>query len=297
MKHSSERVIRLRFDDRRPFGSPQHYFHFVWGYLLPALDRILQDAVRDAGHVYELQSCGPMMDPRSRELAGWLEPSLRIVDAMQPGEAATAGQLVPRWDWWLRGRTSLRIRWASRLHQLGLRHPVLRGIDRVRDFILARALAGPPPSPETARQGAEWLLLKRSDEPSFYRPDGPAEKPNYGLTRRSIANLEALAAELESRGRPVRIYEPGQDDLATQVRTYHAAAGVIGIRGAELANIVWMRPGSGVVMLVTPVKRENNVARHLAMVRGLRMQQIAVDSDRPIASADSVWQATVEAGR
>ena len=58
-----------------------------------------------------------------------------------------------------------------------------------------------------------------------------------------------------------------------------------------------MRPGSGVVMLVTPVKRENNVARHLAIVRELRMQQIAVDSDHPIASAASVWQAIMDAGR
>ena len=238
-----------------------------------------------------------MMDLRSRELAEWLEPSLRIVDVAQPGEANAAGKLVPRWDLWLRGGTSLRIRWASRLHRLGLRHPVLCGVERVREFILGHALSGPPPSTDSVREGAEWLLLKRSEEPSFYRPDGPAEKPNYGLTRRSIANLDALAAELESRGMPVRIYEPGQDDLATQVRTYHAAAGVIGIRGAELANIVWMRPGSGVVMLVTPVKRENNVARHLAIVRGLRMQQIAVDSDHPIASADSVWQAAVDAGR
>ncbi len=297
MNHSSERVIRLRFDERRPFGNHQHYFHFVWGYLLPALDRILQNAVRDAGHVYELESCGPVMDPRIRELAAWLEPSLRIVDAAQQGETSATEQLVPRWDWWLRGRRSLRIRWAARLHRLGLSHPVLDGIDRVHDFILSHALAGPPPSPETAREGADWLLLKRSDEPSFYRPDGPAEKPTYGVTRRSIANLEELAAELESKGLPVRIYEPGRDTLATQVQTYHAAAGVIGIRGAELANIVWMRPGSGVVMLVTPINLETNVARHLAIVRGLRMQQIAVGSNHPIASADSVLRAAADAGR
>lgn len=293
---ADDRVIRLRFDDRRPWGSRQHYFHFLWGYLLPALDQVLLDLREAPARAYALQSCGPVMDQRIREIGAWLAPSLRIVETEpSAGGAAFDERFVPRWDLWLRGRSSLRPRLLQRLHGLGLRHPVLDGIARVRDFAVSRALGEPataaPALPAEERSG-EWLLLKRSDEPSFYRRGGPAEKQRYGVTRRSIANLEELAAALARDGLPVRIYEPGRDDLAHQVRAYHAAAGVIGIRGAELANIVWMRPNSRVVMLVTPVKRENNAALHLAIACGLRMRQLAVDSDHPVVEARRVLDAS-----
>jgi hypothetical protein len=288
---------RLEFDARRPFGNAQHYFHFMWGYLLPALDRILSDLPGPPSPGFEVQSCGPVMDPRLRELAGWLDVPIRFAGAEEAEGRPVRVELVPRWDLWLRSRTSFRLRLALAMSRAGRRHPVLAGIERVREFVLSHARgsgihdAGNGDSTSVARgpcETGDWLLLKRSEEPAFYREGGPAEKPTYGVTRRSIANLESLTAELARRGLPVRIYEPGRDDLAQQVRRYQAAAGVIGIRGAELANIVWMKPGSRVVMLVTPVKRENNVARHIALVCGLKARRIHVGSDHPIVSADEV---------
>lgn len=307
---SNRQWVRLKFDGRSRFGSRQHYFHFTWGYLLPALDRMLPVAPDPPGVGFELESCGPSMDPRMREVAEWIAAPVRIVPPETGGKPADLEERLARWDVWLRGRTSLPIRLASGLHRHGLRHPVLAGIERVRDFVLMRALAEGGPRTETptslapsnessaptAPERREWLLLKRSEEPSFYRVGGPAEKPTYGVTRRSIANLDALAGELARRGLPIRIYEPGLDALAQQARTYHAAAGVIGVRGAELANIVWMRPRSGVVMLVTPVERENNVARHIALVCGLRARPIRVASDHPVVSPDDVMREIERAG-
>lgn len=285
---ASRSWIRLNFDGRSRFGNHEHYFHFTWGYLLPLIDRILSIPEDAPPPGIEVQSCGPTMDPRFEDVARWVEVPLRV--AQMRGETVKSEEWVARWDVWLRSRFALRVRIASALHARGLRHCVLTGIERVRAFAIARALAESTSAASTERAGREWLLLKRSEEPSFYRVGGPAAKPTYGVTRRSIANLEELGGELSRRGLPVRIYEPGRDDLAAQIRTYHDAAGVVGIRGAELANILWMRPGSGVVMLVTPVKRENNVARHIALVCGLAARPIPVESDHPVVSADALMR-------
>ncbi len=290
MPAATPSVRRLRFDTRPPFGSRQHYFHFMWGYLMPALNRTLVEP--KPGCVYELDSCGPVMDERIREVVDWLGAPFRIRASGQDGGdlQPDAGECVPRWDFWLRGRSHLRIQSQIRLHRLGLVRPVLAGIERVAAHLVARALARRRDSLESTVDSG-WLLLRRSEEHEFYRAGGSAEKPGYGTARRGIANLEELAAALERAGVPIRIYEPGRDPLARQVETFHRAAGIVAIRGAELANVAWMRPGSGVVMLRTPVGRENNVSAHLAFSRGLRFRSVPVDSEHPVVPAERVLNA------
>ena len=71
----------------------------------------------------------------------------------------------------------------------------------------------------------------------------------YGVGRRSLEGVGAAASVLRGRGYRVRVFEPGAHTLREQIRAFHASKGVIGIVGAELANILWMTPGSKVIVV------------------------------------------------
>ena len=184
---------------------------------------------------------------------------------------------------------------STRLHRMGLRFRVLEGMDRVILHLLAAAgcsqdlveSRGADPAPDQM-DPRPWLLLKRSDEPAFYGPEGSADKSHYGVGRRAIANLAELTDDLRHGGLPVQTYEPGRDTLVQQIRTFHRADGVIAIRGAEFANVAWMRRGSAAIMLATPKKRPNHYASGLAGARGVRFKLISVASNYPEVSAATV---------
>jgi capsular polysaccharide biosynthesis protein len=110
------------------------------------------------------------------------------------------------------------------------------------------------------------------------------------MKRRSILNIDSLAEELATAGWPVRIYEPGTANLVEQASTFHHCAGVIGIRGAELANIVWMRPGAKVLMLANPVGIENYGAFNLANTLKVGFDQLMVSNRFPSVSASEIIQ-------
>jgi hypothetical protein len=278
-----ERWRAMLFDPVPKFGSPEHYFHFLLGYLLLGLHAATAERQVD-GIVF--RSCGPTMDPRIREACALLGLQC-VIEPPLSGLGHECGVRAPRWDRWLRrGRPD------------GIEHADLTGArlepvgdDSVPDSMRAirdRLLNAAAPHAEPSGTGP-WLLLRRSPEPDFYRRGGPAENPGYGSGRRAIGNLDELAGELTGVGLAVRIYEPGAADLADQIRTFHNARGVIAIRGAELANLIWMAPGSRVVMLATPMRtRETYVSWNLAAVMGIEFTQIVVDSDFPRIASETV---------
>jgi hypothetical protein len=50
---------------------------------------------------------------------------------------------------------------------------------------------------------------------------------------------------------------------------FHKSTGVAGIRGAEFANMIWMRPGSTVIMLEPPRMLDYGVQHLLANLLNL----------------------------
>ena len=290
----SQRWRGVRFDPIRGFGSREHYFHFLLGYLLPGLHAAA--GRRDGGDRPDgltFVSCGPVMDTRIREACALLGLACAIeAGPCEPRRGASGDDCVtaPRWDRWLfRGHPDrLRpARWLRDRWEEVIGRSVPLAIRAMRDRLLE---AADPPSVGTRAEGP-WLLLQRSVEPDFYRPGGPAEIASYGAGRRAIVNIEELAGELAHAGLPVRIYEPGAAELGDQIRTFNTARGVIGIRGAELANATWMAHGSQVVMLATPMREENHMAWNLARTMGLDFRRVAVDSEYPRVAAATVLTA------
>src|SRR5262245_48521827 len=73
----------MAFDERRGTRVQEHFFHFMWGYLLPAASAIIDmqagastDRVRDE---FVFSSCGPVMDAKTAEMARLLGIESSIV--------------------------------------------------------------------------------------------------------------------------------------------------------------------------------------------------------------------------
>jgi hypothetical protein len=95
------------------------------------------------------------------------------------------------------------------------------------------------------------LILQRSAEPTFYQAGGGARRETYGLGRRSFLGIKEGHAQLEALGIPCLTYEPGIHNLACQINHFSACAGIIGVRGAEFANVVWMPASTNTFMFMS----------------------------------------------
>lgn len=243
-------------------GSKEHYWHFMLGYLLPSLHHILKisDSSPACAPKFIFEDCGPVMNGLIKEVADLFSIQYRIeqTQSTSPANVVT----VPRWDILLR-RSFFFLVWRRRfVTDLSLRNTknfpkrVRRSIAiaqqslqlkkdllGVRDAILARIgdLKTAPP--------AGMLLLKRSDMPAYYSQNGQARKKGYGNSRRSMLHLEEGMKLLREHEIAATIYEPGKYSLVEQIHTFYNADGVIAIRGADLANMLWLKPGSLVLMV------------------------------------------------
>ena len=278
MKRKTPFTLWPQFGGEKPFGSREHYFHFLLGYLLPGLFRSL-----GRGHSGTFLSCGPLMDPLIHQACALLGLDARI----DRGDSSLPDARVPcpRWDQWLTHPNR-----KSAVDRLG---DMLPGSTRRQLAYIRRQLldAANSQSSTVFTGNEEWLLLRRSPPHTFYHPQGAAQYSGYGTERRAIQNLPQLATAMTDAGLSVRIYEPGVHTLDHQIRTFHNARGVVGVRGAEFANLVWMRKGAHALMLATPISRENNASRNLAAVRGIHFSSLSVDGSHSHVNPDRLMAA------
>jgi hypothetical protein len=259
----------MAFDQRRGTGVQEHFFHFMWGYLLPAAYAIVDMQARasaDRGRdEFVFTSCGPVMDAKTAEMARLLRIESSIVhDEREGRRPGTITVPVQRWDSFLceysassrlprRAAAFRTLRQAAR--QRGLppavwsRRRIVGEIQHLRQVVLdgVRARDHGASSGEAA---PGYYILKRSEEPSYYSPArGRARTPTYGTSRRSLLGIDRAAAALSRESRSVGVFEPGRHTLTEQIRAFRGCRGIIAIRGAELANIVWLNAASKVIVI------------------------------------------------
>lgn len=242
-------------------GSKEHYWHFMLGYLLPSLHHIIKvsESSPASSLTFVFEDCGPVMNGLIEEMADLFSIQYRIEKNQSTN--ATNVITVPRWDILLR-RSFFFLIWRRRfVTDLSIRNTrnfpkrVRRSITisrqsfqlkkdllSVKDAILSRIN-----NLETA-PSAGMLLLKRSEMPAYYNKNGAALKKGYGNSRRSMLHLEEGMKLLREQEISATIYEPGKYSLVEQIHTFYNADGVIAIRGADLANMLWLKPGSLVLM-------------------------------------------------
>lgn len=286
---------QLAWDGRVSFGSRQHFYHFLLGYLLPAL-HVVRTHGRDRHYV--LESCGPVMDPLIDDAMALLGVVHWSVDSTVARDSIAARLVVPRWDVRLlrdqlvgsEERPHHRIRAmrddlrahpdvAAELERSDTIPRLLADIADLRRSLIEAA--GLTTSPSMMTGEGRYLVLRRSEQPAFYAQGGPAEIPGYGTYRRTLHGIDEGVTWLSRHGYAVSSFEPGAHSLREQIRAFGSSAGAIGIAGAEFANVVWMSPGSRVVVLRPTVMDHPFVTEILAHLLGIDYVEILVEGTTP----------------
>lgn len=298
--------IKLYFADRIKRGSVENYWHFMLGYYLPLMHYFL-DAEKKQVEIdhsqFLIHHCGPIMNKIIEESLSELKINYAFVDNLKlvdPGRRSFSRRVyqklfrifgrttnigytctkingdvvIPRWDIQLSKNSS---------------HPVsfLRTIDSLRDS-LQRKLATAYCCPEDKVEG-KFLLIKRSPQPSYYDDRRKGEWSGYGTGRRALLGLDEACERLNSKGIDTIIYEPGTHDMACQINHFFRCSGLIGVRGAEFANMFWMRPNAKVILINTPYfkKRLKDIPppRKLASLLALDYHEIEHNEESPVLDA------------
>jgi hypothetical protein len=271
--------ILLEFErsDDHDSGWKEHFFHFLWGYLLPAIREILKfDHEFRNNTAFEMESCGPVMDPLIIESGALLCLNIRILS--DRNKSLHRCITVPRWDKILRHCTNWHYDNYGSLpagKNLLLFHPsaipngnlFYEDVNTVRTAFLKNIDLKPD-------EFQRVLVMKRSEEHPYYKPGGGAIRPTYGNSRRALTGVDDAIKVLQEKGYCVYSFEPGQLPLIEQIRCFYNAETIIGIRGAEFANMIWMKPGSTVVMLEPPYMSTTGVQPLLAGLLGLDFIQV-----------------------
>jgi hypothetical protein len=262
------RNLYLTCDETIPCGSVEHYYHFLWGYLLPTCHYLITRAEpaltatppwrrwlarlgRQLRHHtgldrrYVFRSCGPLMDPLIAETLSALGRRFSIIDKHLHSGYDGADKVFPaRWDVWLH-HVWFKLGDAANYPGTLLTQP--EHFLQVRQHLLDVFLTDKSRR-DTRTADAPYLILKRSAQHAFYERGGKAEIATYGTGRRTLHGLEAAQACLADHGIPCRIFEAGQHSLREQINAFHHCRGIIAMRGAEVANMIWMQPRSQVIL-------------------------------------------------
>ncbi len=213
-KRDTIRLIPVGFG-----GSIQHYFHFIFGLVLPV--SILMR--KTPTHVtFVVPRCGPFTDV----LQSIFPTRLLIDDSPQQCKLPFA--------------------------ELVSMHPAHIQIDeqtliRFRQDIAERL------GLELAPSSCSVVLIERLAPHPFFLSD-EAEEKDGGSNRRSILNHEQLSETLRASLKDTcefRNVQLENMDFADQIAAFNAASLVIGQHGAGLTNVCWMNSGAQVLEIRT----------------------------------------------
>ena len=206
-------------DVRNRYGSVEHYYHFLFGFLAPIL----------------LQPASELSEPQIIRSCGVLDDHIRALNLPQL-------TIVPKSEW-----TSLLAGQHRRRILCGLDDPAAFDrptLERFKDVVLDRL------SVEHTAPTERILVIGRGRSPDFYQSDASEIKASANI-RRSVPNLSDICAAIEQRGRAVLHAELEAERFHAQVRLFANTRTIIAQHGAALANMLWMAPG-GTVIEINP---------------------------------------------
>lgn len=289
--------IRLKSVKGRDF--PEEFYHFMLGYCLPGMNELLKRL--EGSHISEvdIEKYGPIMDQKFAELLNLFSIHHRFVEPHEDTPPGTATIYPPRWDIWsfdiisyrsLGVFAKMKVLAKSILqkpyavdsfwwNQKGFR----KEIKRLTQHILERLDI-------MDNSSNEILLLKRSGRSELY--DKQKERGNlhrYGVERRALIGLEEAQKKFVGNGLNMIIFEPGEYSLVEQIRKFRACSAIVTIRGAELANVMWMKPGTKAVVIDGFGNSVNSPTQILADIMGVKFDVIRIPkNDYPELDGDLI---------
>lgn len=302
MNTKSDRMLikyYLKFDSINGVGSSEHFFHFMWGYLLPALNEIMNIESdfhsKRISKKYIFMSCGPVMDDLTNEMLSLYNCNYEIIDkSILDIEEKHTKILVPRWDTLLKDFITIKYTqfissnfksiFTARplenllllLKQKKVKSDLLASILKVKANIVHKIDNSFSTSNININTDS-YLILKRSPQPKYYDKEGKADIPTYGTARRELLGIEDAVQYLRNKNISVTIFEPGRHTLSEQIKVFQNCKGVVGIKGAEFANIIWMKPKSKVILIQPLSMGRFPFQKSLANLLGLNYYEITTN--------------------
>lgn len=237
-----------------------YYWHFLFGYLFPLVYWLNKDSLgilqkkfpaRLKQRIY-VESCGPFMDKVMHEVLDAMHPRFKILEDHEIKQFKAAVIDIPAWDEKIDKRElSLITQVAGQLCTLF--SDCNCGCQHLADM-------------------RKIVLLDRAAAPRDMVADYKNE--DYGRKSRRILNLPELKDDLIRRGLDVEIYKPGLHKLCCQINAFSSAKAIVGIRGAEFANLIWAKKGIPVILINPEVMMGEPIQKVLAESRKMKYFQI-----------------------
>ena len=258
------------YNRQTPIGiRPRHrnYWHYLIGYLAPVC-RALEEQRGLVGletkFIVNLQSCSnAIMDGIAKEILESGQIELNFLAVESAGANSSLISMLKRFDSWssrrfpwrgapLRAMNIPLRTWLSRWKWR--RYPPVSPINSTSTVVVI---------PIPSKDSLEWWFNSALPSDPDYRRDIRALKtavsrrrsescssdyekkvliirrPRTARQTRVLGGDELLKEQLVGLGIPAVIYEPGQHSFRCQVRVFQEAKGIIGLRGAEFANLLW----------------------------------------------------------
>lgn len=228
--------------DRRPTlvvvpgnldGSVEHFYHFMFGYLLPFIEHC--HGMR-ASHRFQMRDCGPM-NRVFGDLGGFqigirpVHKMLAVVVGMAPASAGLARIVIPGFD----------VPQAYSAERF-------RRIRRIFARLYGPQIDGFATAHPAAASDRLVLVIDRAPPPAAYLRAG-TEAPSGGSARRSVPNMpevfEAIAARHDAM--LMRLEEL---PLFEQIFLFSRAWRIVAQHGAALSHLIWARPDAGLVEIL-----------------------------------------------
>jgi hypothetical protein len=238
-------------------GAREHYFFFLLGYLIPLI--YSQNKLKFKR--FQVLDCGPLMNPILLETLNRMGFNYLMV---KPSEVK---------------------------RPVFLRHWSIVKDHPKKFFQAIRITKNLWQDYECKGIGCscgENLIIVRSQPHDFYYTQLPDKYKGYGTGRRTVTNWPEVSDYLSHLGVKHTLYEPGGHSLGCQIQAFNGAKRIIGIRGAEWANVIWCQPGIKVRMIdpFPPAK----IQRKLFELFNFDYEFECVDNLRPEVNPESVLQ-------
>lgn len=283
-----KQYIRLTRVQNRDF--PEEFFHFMWGYSLPGLSKVLNEW--QSSEVL-IEPYGPILDSKFGELLNTFDFSFRILPDEKQTQEEWNSIYPSRWDIFLidfnvyqqaslkrKLKTLARLTldgklWSSFLFK---KRKCLNEIIELRSAVINRLQASESMK-EVSEYDNAYLFLIRSGKSALY--DLQKSRGNlhrYGAERRALVGIPEGIEYLKEKGYNVVPFESGKYAMWKQIEAFHRCKGIIGIRGAELSNILWMKPQTQSIVIDNFNDGTSSPTRVIAAQIGVHFDEIHTEA-------------------
>lgn len=291
-------AIHLKADPARG-GDLGNYWHYLFGFFIPFSYLLWKRPELFEGKKLILDSCNPLTDALAKEYLNHLgvEHEFEELTEKTIGMTRKEWKSIRRKIWrrlsyaerkfrgdnasWFtyhhfKFKKNLIIipRWDKYLEEFGNFPPSFKKeLNSYRKFIIFKVL-GLKPIP---LENKSWLIIKRAAPPEIISSEAGKKArwfPGYGSERRELRGIEEGVKELESVGYLVKARSTGDLGLLQQITEFYSSKVLVGVRGAEFANMIWMDPESKVYLWMSSSFQNEPIQRKLASACQIRYHEI-----------------------